>query len=232
MNEVENFLPDEFLPEPVAAEEPAVADAADDAVYWASELSEAVSSQLQPLREGLAGLQRQFDQKIMLDQVRQQQLDKLHAEVQEHRGDLLLKTLQPMAVDMIRLADDISRLATVHRQRVVDNQHAQELVALLEGLSVSVCDILDRYGFESFVGVEAAFDAKRQRVQRRIVVADAAQHLTVADRVRPGFMYAGRLLRPELVNVAVFEPVAAPPKTSAEPAAGSKGQEVSEESQS
>lgn len=151
MNEVEEFLPEEFLPERVTEVEPPVAASADDCAELRSGLSEAVGSQLQPLRESLAGLQRQFDQKIMLDQVRQQQLDKLHAEVQEHRADLLLKTLQPMAVDLIRLADDISRLATAHRPRATDNPHSQELVSLLEGLSVAVCDILDRYGFETFV---------------------------------------------------------------------------------
>ena len=49
------------------------------------------------------------------------------------------------------------------------------------------------------------FDARRQRVLKKIETSDIAKDKTVAESLRPGYEWDGQILRPEIVAVYVYQ---------------------------
>jgi molecular chaperone GrpE len=189
---------------------PAVGD--DPGIVWREETSRAeaespssgMPSGAGPIGEKLDELQGQvgnllsaFEDKIRFDAGREAIIDRLHAELQEYKSDLALKILRPLALEVIGLQDDIGKTIAAPRPE------GDPIVAALSVLRDDIDDVLYRGGFESFSADGPEFDPKRQRVVRAVPTTDPARDRVVAERLRKGFEYQGRVIRPEMVNVYV-----------------------------
>jgi molecular chaperone GrpE len=150
---------------------------------------------LREVRAEMAGLRTAFDDKLREDGAAQQVIDRLHAELQKYKAGLVLELLRPIAQDLIRLADDLDRVAC----------SSPEVAPLLAGFQTTVEEVLARYGFEPFQTEEPTFDARRQRAVKSVPTDDPALDRQVAQRLRKGFRYQDRVVRPELVAVYVRE---------------------------
>src|SRR4029079_9656874 len=58
----------------------------------------------------LGGLQSLFDREIRAEATSERIVDRLHAELQDYKQDLLLKVQRPIFVDLIQLHDDIGKM--------------------------------------------------------------------------------------------------------------------------
>ncbi|MEI8372621.1 MAG: nucleotide exchange factor GrpE [Planctomycetota bacterium] len=178
-------------------------------VIAAARLAEADREELQPtlqyLLQAVEKLQTSFNDKIRYDAGREAIIDRLHAEIQEYRADLVLKLLKPMALDLINLYDDVGKMVTTNKSKVEGSVVAQKLLALLEDFQGDIESFLDRNGFTSFTSPEDEFDPKRQRTLQRVSTDDPTRDRKIAERIRKGFVYEERVIRPELVIVAVYE---------------------------
>jgi molecular chaperone GrpE len=138
----------------------------------------------------LGELQNQFDREIRAESTREKVVDRLHAELQEYKQDLLLNTLRPVFIDLIQLHDDIGKAAL-----------ASENSEVLAGFQQGIEDILYRQGVEPFQIEGEAFDPRRQRAVATVVTDDDALNKTVAARHRSGFRAGDRIIRAEIVSV-------------------------------
>jgi molecular chaperone GrpE len=158
---------------------------------------------LQEVRQGIEQLQNTFNGTLRFDTAREAVIDRLHAELQEYKADLLLKMLSPLALDLMKLHDDLG-------QAIGDLQRSESPAAspsLLEAFRCDVQDALYRNGFEAFTGEEGGrFEASQQTVGRRVPTEDTALIGCIAGRLRPGFRYQGRIVRKESVSVYVANP--------------------------
>ena len=65
------------------------------------------------LSDRLEQVEALLKREIRAEAAREKVIDRLHAELQEYKQDLLLSTLRPVFIDLIQLHDDIGKMAVV-----------------------------------------------------------------------------------------------------------------------
>lgn len=150
------------------------------------------------LMKRLGDLQSAFDREVRAEATREKVVDRLHAELQEYKQDLLLNTLRPVFIDLIQLHDDIGKLVQAQEQA---DGHPSRLTDTMNGFQQGIEDILYRQGVEPFQQDTDVFDPRRQRAASTVVTDDPSMVKTVASRLRKGFQAGEKLIRPEIVTV-------------------------------
>lgn len=193
---------EEAMAEAAAPEIPPAEPTPDEAPRQAIEaLGDRLSHQLDAIRTIL-------ERESRAEATRERVVDRLHAELQEYKQDLLLKVQRPIFIDLIQLHDDIGKMIEARAADESDADRQAAVRGLLESIRVAIEDILYRQGVEPFVAEGDAFDPRRQRAVATVTTDDPARNKTIAARLRKGFQAGDRLIRPELVSVATYRPPA------------------------
>jgi molecular chaperone GrpE len=153
-------------------------------------------------------LRAMFERESRAEATRERVIDRLHAELQEYKQDLLLKVQRPIFVDLIQLHDDIGKMIEAHAAAEADAERALSLRRILESIQTDIEDILYRQGVEPFTLEGAEFDPRKQRAIATLATDDPALNKTVAVRLRKGFQAGEKLVRPEIVTVYTTRPAA------------------------
>ncbi|HEU5115279.1 MAG TPA: nucleotide exchange factor GrpE [Isosphaeraceae bacterium] len=143
----------------------------------------------------LDGLQALFDREIRAESSREKVVDRLHAELQEYKQDLVQSLLRPVFIDLIQLHDDIGKMTDA--QADGPSEASSMLVSIQQGIE----DILYRHGVEPFSTDTETFDPRRQRAVATVPTDDPKMTKVIAIRVRKGFASGEKIIRPELVKV-------------------------------
>jgi molecular chaperone GrpE len=152
----------------------------------------------------MQSLRQDFETKVKYDESKERLIDTLHQELQDHREGLHFKILRPVFIDLIAMYDDLAKVigsldgesSDLASQRVQNFQSFQETLE----------EILRRNGVDVFEVEEDLFIGSKQRVLRTIENPDPLQDRRVARRVRKGFSYENKVLRPEAVEVYRYVP--------------------------
>jgi len=166
----------------------------------APELLASFASLGEKIERRLDGFQTLLEREARAEATREKVVDRLHAELQEYKQDLLLNTLRPVFIDLIQLHDDIGKVA-IEPDGDETLSDVKRLVGLMRGFQQGIEDILYRQGVEPFHVDGEAFDPRRQRAVVTIPTEDPSQNKAVAERLRKGFRSGDRVIRPEIVSV-------------------------------
>lgn len=145
-----------------------------------------------------------FERKIAFDATKEKQIDRLHAELQGHRSDLVGRAIRPVFESVIRLHDDFGKVLDALEAEDPAKVTAQRLLSLLKGFHDDVELALEHNGVAAFRSEDTKFNPQRQRVARTVKTADASLVGQVAARIRPGFSNGDTLIERERVAVYVF----------------------------
>lgn len=150
-------------------------------------------------------LRQDFETKVKYDESKERLIDTLHKELQTYREGLHFKILRPIFIDLITMFDDLQKVIDTLQIKspLTESQEMQNLQSFQETIE----EILYRNGVEVFEAEGDMFLANRQRVLKVIETADSVQDKRVARRVRKGFCYENRVLRPEIVEIYKFSAV-------------------------
>jgi molecular chaperone GrpE len=161
---------------------------------------EAVATLGATLGRKLDGLQTLFEREVRAEATREKVVDRLHAELQEYKQDLLLNILRPVFVDLIQLHDDIGKMIAAQPPGEAE---VRRLLDIMQGYQQGIEDILYRQGVEPYTQDGDAFDPRRQRAVATVPTDDPGRVKTIAVRHRKGFQTQGgeRVIRPEIVSV-------------------------------
>ncbi len=99
--------------------------------------------------------------------------------------------------------DDFGKLIESLSHNGVDSSQTLDN---LRSFQETIDDILRRNGAESYSLEEDSYTPVKQRVLQVIETNDPAQDKKIARRIRRGFEYEGRVLRPELIAMYKFVP--------------------------
>jgi molecular chaperone GrpE len=152
----------------------------------------------------LDGLQTLFEREIRAEATREKVVDRLHAELQEYKQDLLLNVLRPVFVDLIQLHDDIGKMLAARSTGEEEGEgEVRRLLDIMQGYQQGIEDILYRQGVEPYTQEGDTFDPRRQRAVATVPTDDPGLAKTIAARHRKGFQAQGgeRMIRPEIVSV-------------------------------
>jgi molecular chaperone GrpE len=164
------------------------------AVESPSPMLAAITGLAETLGKRLDSLQSAFDREIRAESTREKVVDRLHAELQEYKNDLLLNVLRPVFVDLIQLHDDIGKIVATQAEDT-------PALDLMRGFQQGIEDILYRQGVEPFEVEDDAFDPRRQRAFSTVPTEDPGLNKRVAGRLRKGFRIGEKVIRPEIVSV-------------------------------
>jgi len=154
----------------------------------------------------LAALQTLFEREQRAEAARERVVDRLHAELQEYKQDLLLKIQRPIFIDLIQLHDDIGKIIEARATESAGNQEPGTLRGILESIQTAIEDILYRQGVEPFMSEGTDFDPRKQRAVSTVLTGDPALGKTVAARLRKGYQAGDKVIRPEVVTVYTLRP--------------------------
>ena len=171
-------------------------------------LLEAVASLGDRLAQRLDAMHTILEREARAEATRERVIDRLHAELQEYKQDLLLNVQRPIFIDLIQLHDDIGKMIEARTPGEDQPNRAAAIRGILESIQVAIEDILYRQGVEPFIAEGEGFDPKRQRAVATVATDDAVRNKTIAVRLRKGFEAGERLIRPEIVSVYTYRPPA------------------------
>jgi molecular chaperone GrpE len=203
---------DRPAPPPVAVEpapEPATGPASSKSPSEPS-WNDALAAVRDDLGRRIDALRSTFERELRGEGSRERIVDRLHAELQDYKQDLLLKVQRPIFIDLIQLHDDVGKMVAARERAEPDTAGSASFRGLLESIQTAIEDILYRQGVEPFSLETSEFDAKRQRAISTAPTEDSGLNKTVAARIRKGFVAGEKLIRPELVSVFVLQK--APPE--------------------
>ena len=160
---------------------------------------------LQPLLQQIELLNQSFDTKLKYDESKERQVDMLHRELQSYREGLHFKTLRPLFIDLIAVHDDIGKL--IENMSNKETTHTpDQTIENLHSFQETIEEILQRHGVESYNIEGEIYVPSKQRVLQVINTNNAAEDKQIARRIRKGFEYDGRVLRPELIATFKMTP--------------------------
>ena len=176
--------------------------------FDAAPIFNAIASLNATLGGKLDQLRTSFDREIRAETTRERVVDRLHAELQEYKQDLLMKVMKPVFIDLIQLHDDMGKIVESCLREGEPAAETAHWVDVVNGLRQGIEDILYRQGVEPFSAEDSAFDARRQRSIATIPTEDATLSKMIAVRHRKGFQSGDKVIRPELVSVFSLKAVA------------------------
>ena len=178
-----------------------------------SDVQEVVSAETEKLLSKMAELQASFDSKLRYDEKKQAIIDRQAVELESFKKGLLEKSTLAFAQDLIAEVDSAEKLARYYESAECTEENFRKLKKALKDVSLSLCDILEKYGIISYrTEPGETFDPRRQRARLTTKTGDKALDKTVKALLGAGFEQerdngaSTKVLRPELVDVYVFDP--------------------------
>lgn len=149
-----------------------------------------------PLLEQLHKLHAAFDAKVRYDEVRERHFESMSKELAAHRQGLYQAPVRTILLDLAAMYDDLTNAIN----SAADCPETAEALAFFRG---TVEQILARNGVARFSVDDTMVDRTRQKVISVVETSDPSTDRRVAVRLRPGFTWDDRMLRPEWVSVYV-----------------------------
>lgn len=160
---------------------------------------------LEGIQEQLDRLEKEFQSKLKYDAHKDRIIDHLHQELQAYKSDVVKKEAHSMIVDVIKIIDDIRKFTKHYRNQAPSAENHARLFKFLESLPSDLEELFEWQGVKPFVCGGNAFDPKRQRITKKIETRKKAEHRTIADSLRPGYEWGGKVIRPEMVAVFLYK---------------------------
>lgn len=153
------------------------------------------------LGEGFDRLLGEVESRWARDRFREEQVDTLHAELQEYKRDLLGRTVQPVLQGIIRLHGDLAKTVEALQAKDPEELTPERLFRVLDGFHEDLELLLERHGVSRFETPGEVFEPTRQTALRTEPAPRAEQAGRILARIRPGFEQGDVLLRKEGVAV-------------------------------
>jgi molecular chaperone GrpE len=160
---------------------------------------------LQQLQAEIQHLRQDFETKLMYDESKERQITSLHQELQGHREGLHFRLLRPLLMDLIAMYDDLVRWVN-DLPSGGDAPDTTRMAKNLLSFQDSIIETLQRQNVEPYNAPEETYVAGRQRVVKAIDTTDPQLDKKIARRVRQGFEYEGKVIRPEWVEAYKYTP--------------------------
>ncbi len=195
-------------PAPIAESTPTPVPETKETEKDSSEI-DALRQELADIKAGLSALQETFEQKIKTDTKKNEQFDRLHEELQDYRNGTFEKTSDAIALEIIRLIDELGNDMAFYAETAETDPTAKALQDKSVDLRQELLDILYRQGIEPYQDKTETLDSHRQTNVQTVITEEPEKHRTIAERLSDGYEKNGRVIRKERVKVYR----AVPPKT-------------------
>lgn len=169
-----------------------------------------MTSALQGIEKQVEALSAAFESKIKYDEHKNKVIDDLHQSLQEYRDGLLKKYLQRIFTDVIKIVDDARKLAAYYHSQPHSEENSEKVLQYLEDMAQELEDMFAWEGVVAYNAPGDVLEPTRQRVVNKIETDDPLKDRTIAERLRPGYEWDGKIIRPEIVSIYICNPESTP----------------------
>ncbi len=153
-------------------------------------------------------LSNAFESKLKYDAHKNKIIDDLHRNLQDFREGLVKKYIHRIIMDIIKVVDDMRKF-TIHYKNQADtdaptDEKTEKLLKYIENTASDLEDLFSWEGVVPFSCEGDVFDPARQRVLKKIDTDDPEKDKIVAERLRPGYEWDGKVVRPEMVSAYAY----------------------------
>lgn len=159
-----------------------------------------------------------FDKKLLYDESKERQINRLHQELQGYKSDLVRQAVLPLVKEIIEFHAEIGRLIPEMRNKTEDEFPRDQIFKRMEQLQEDVELLLEHHDVEAYRAEPGiVFDPRLHTMLRTntIPTDDPGLSGIVKDCTHPGFRYGERIV--EKARVVVYKFQAARPPTQAGP---------------
>ncbi|MBF0224972.1 MAG: nucleotide exchange factor GrpE [Desulfobacterales bacterium] len=146
----------------------------------------------------------EFNDKIKYDAHKDKIIDDLHKELQDYKNNLVKSHFKSTILDLIKIIDDIRKMISYYKDHEATPEESIKLLSFVESIPPDLENIISWLGVESFIS-EGNFDASKQRILKKIEIDDKLKDKTIAESLRPGYEWEGKVIRPEMVAVYQYK---------------------------
>ena len=166
---------------------------------------EGIQEKLDSIKEHLDELSYGFKKRLQNDTTKDKIIEALHEELREYKNNLIKKQFESTILDLINFIDAIKKMANHYRQKGAAESDPAKLMELIETIPTDMEDIFQLHHIEPFTCPETTFNPAQQKILRKIETDDKQKERTIARRLRSGYKWEGKIIRPEIVEVYVFK---------------------------
>lgn len=170
-----------------------------------SDEDSAEDSPFDEIKDQLEDLSQAFESKLKYDEHKNKIIDDLHQSLQEFREGLIKKYLHRFITDIIKIVDDMRKFTSHHKNQPSSDETTEKLLKYIDNISSDLEDLFSWEGVVSFTCNGEMVDPSRQRILNKIETDDPAKDKTVAERLRPGYEWDGKVIRPEMVSAYIYQ---------------------------
>ena|GEM_PF-427796 len=166
------------------------------------ENSEKMFEEIKALNEKIANLNNMFLKKIQSMEFEKNVVNDLHKELQGYKDDLYFKLIKPTLMDLIDMKNSFKRGIENFSQKT-----EAEKMNFLETFIFEIDTILEKNDIEIYetdITNEQNFDARKQKIVEKIETDKKENHGKVFKVKSNGYIYKGRVISPEKVEVYVY----------------------------
>ena len=167
-----------------------------------NENSEKMFEEIKVLNEKIANLNDMFLKKIQSMEFEKNVVNDLHKELQGYKDDLYFKLIKPTLMDLIDMKNSFKRGIENFSQKT-----EAEKMNFLETFIFEIDTILEKNDIEIYetdITNEQNFDARKQKIVEKIETDKKENHGKVFKVKSNGYIYKGRVISPEKVEVYVY----------------------------
>ena len=188
--------------EDLHAGEPSPLEASPEPAGTGSE-KEAVLDEIRVLGRRIDQLAGHFEGKLKYDEHKNRIIDDLHGQLQDFREGIIKKHLVSIVSDLIKIIDDTRKFKAHYETGHRPEDTTERLLDFIGQISSDLEDLFTFQGIFPYNCPGNQYDAVRQRIIRKIPTDDPAKNRLVAESLRPGYEWEGKVIRPEMVAVYI-----------------------------
>jgi len=145
-----------------------------------------------------------FEHKLAVDSFKEQQIDKLHSELQEYKSNLIAKINRPLINGLIYLYDDLDKILN-KIQKDESGEFSDKSIKIIQGIFEDIKILLEENGVIAYSEIDDKFNPGRQQLAKKVTTKDESLVGKVVFSVRPGFEMDDIVIRKEKVAVYILE---------------------------
>lgn len=169
--------------------------------------ADSLQEQVLRVQEGVDALLQRFDDKLLHDEARSNEIRRLSVELEKHQPDVQWRTARPFVVHMIEHVGEILRVARSY-EASADQPAVQDFVDVLESLREGIELALEEHGVTAYrpqAGSDT-FDPRRHSVVGKPIPTGVPGLSRLVERcMRPGFERAGEVVARAAVRIYRYE---------------------------
>ena len=165
--------------------------------------NEALLYEIREISRRIDHLAGHFEGKLKYDEHKNQIIDELHGQLQDFREGIIKKHLVSIVSDLIKIIDDTRKFKAHYETGHRPEDTTERLLDFIGQISSDLEDLFTFQGIFPYTCPGNQYDSVRQRIIRKIPTDDPAKNRLVAESLRPGYEWEGKVIRPEMVAVYI-----------------------------